>query len=155
LYVEFDTQYLSRVFLHKQNLFEQQTNSLNSLFNNVIWDKQIFSFSTTIFHARIKNKERLIKIVERKIICNQKEICSQEEICNQERICSEEICDEDIICNQVSRIFQITRTREKSIKNDRFVNTKKSIFVLWALSSFFFAKNEFSSTEDQHFWKRK
>jgi hypothetical protein len=87
----------------------------------------------------------LIKIVERKIIC------SQEKICNQKRICSEEICDEEVICNQVSKIFQITKTREKSIKSDRFVNTKKSIFILRALSSFFFAKKEFSSTENQHF----
>jgi hypothetical protein len=87
----------------------------------------------------------LIKVVERKIICN------QEEICSQERICSEEICDEEVICNQVSKIFRITRTREKSVRSDRFVSTKKSIFVFRALSSFFFAKNEFSSTEDQHF----
>jgi hypothetical protein len=87
----------------------------------------------------------LIKVVERKIIC------SKEEICSQEKICSEEICDEEVICNQVSKIFQITRTRNN--QSEAIVSSaqrNRSLFFERFLLSFF-AKDEFSSTENQHF----
>jgi hypothetical protein len=91
----------------------------------------------------------LIKVVERKIICNQKEICIQEEICNQERICNEEICDEEIICNQ--EFFSDYKNARKIIQKRSFRQHKEIDFCFSNAFFFFFVKNEFSNTEDQHF----
>jgi hypothetical protein len=101
------------------------------------------------YHVRIKNKERLIKVVERKIICNQEEICIQEEICSQERICSEEICDEEIICSQ--EFFSDYKNARKIIQKRSFDQHKEINLCSSNALFFFFVKDEFSSIENQHF----
>jgi hypothetical protein len=157
LNVEFDIQYLSRVILHKQNL---SNNKLMFRIKCSIISISIikYHFFRRLFYIDIKNKELRQKIVRcRRIcsqeeICDQKEICSQEEICNQERICVIKICNQKRIYNQDFFIFKNAR---KLIKSDRIVSTKKR--ELRSSSAFFFSvvKINFSSTENQHFWKER
>jgi hypothetical protein len=110
------------------------------------------------FYIDIKNKELRQKIVRCRRICNQENICDQEEICNQEKICSQEeicvikICNQERIYSQDLFIFKNTR---KLIKNDRIVNTKKRELRSSSVFSFSFAKINFSSIENQHFWKKR
>ncbi len=155
--VEFDIQYLSRIILHKQNLSK---NKFMFRINDSIISISIikYHFFRRLFYIDIKNKKLRQKIVRCRRICNQEEICDQEEICNQKEICSQEeicvikICSQERIYNQDLFIF---KNAWKLIKNDRIVNTKKRELRFSSALFFSFAKINFSSTENQHFWEKK
>jgi hypothetical protein len=106
-----------------------------------------YHFFRRLLYIDIKNKESRQKIVRCRRICSQEEICNQEKICNQE-----EICNQERIYNQDLFIF---KNAWKLIKSDRIVSTKKRELRSSSALSFSFAKINFSSTENQHFWEKR
>jgi hypothetical protein len=78
LNVEFNIQYLSRVFLHKQ-LFFRTTNKILRIRCSIMFFRIIeYVHFRRLFFRLHKEQKTIVKSLRRKNICSQEKICSQE-----------------------------------------------------------------------------